>query len=136
MINQMTPDRICHVIVTGFICLVWFVNGFFCKVLNLVPRHQEIVSRILGEEHAGLFTRMIGVAEMMMAVWILTSIQRRFCALFQMVVVAIMNVLEFIFVPDLLLFGRMNSVLATLFMVLIYVHEFARPERKRPIVSK
>lgn len=53
-----------------FIALVWFINGFYCKILNQVPRHQEIVARILGEDYAPILTKLIGVAEIVMAVWL------------------------------------------------------------------
>lgn len=39
-----------HQALTYFIALVWLVNGLFCKVLNLVPRHQEIIGEILGND--------------------------------------------------------------------------------------
>jgi DoxX-like protein len=118
---------IIKLILTIFICLVWFVNGLFCKILNLVPRHQEIVGRILGEEYSWLFTKAIGIAEVLMVVWIVSKIRSRFCAIFQMVIVGTMNFIEFILVPDLLLFGRMNIVFASIFIVIIYVNEFVLP---------
>ncbi|WP_420459075.1 hypothetical protein [Neolewinella sp.] len=34
------------------LALIWLTNGLYCKVLNLVPRHQEIVAAILGPAHA------------------------------------------------------------------------------------
>jgi hypothetical protein len=107
------------------IALVWLVNGLFCKVLNFVPRHQQIVSRILGDEYAVLATKTIGVLEILMAVWILTRIQSRLCAITQIVIVAIMNILEFILVPDLLLFGRINIIVATFFILIIFINEFS-----------
>ena len=67
-------QRIPHILATAIIILVWFVNGFFFKVLNLVPRHQEIVGRILGEQHAWIFNKTIGVSEILMVVWILSRI--------------------------------------------------------------
>jgi hypothetical protein len=106
------------------------VNGLFCKILNLVPRHQEIVSRILGEEHAAFFTKAIGVSEVLMVVWILSKIKGRFCALFQIVIIATMNIIEFFFVPDLLLFGRLNIAVACVFMLIIYVNEFVLATRE------
>lgn len=62
--DQRTP----YILATATITLVWFVDGFFCKVLGLVPRHQEIVGRILGEQHAWLFTKAIGISEILMIV--------------------------------------------------------------------
>ncbi|MEJ1242216.1 DoxX-like family protein [Chryseolinea sp. T2] len=127
-------NRIPHILATAIIALVWFVNGFFCKVLSLVPRHQEIVARILGEEDAWIFTKAIGVAEILMVVWILSRIKSRLCAVFQMAIVGIMNIIEFVLAPDLLLFGRMNIVFASIFIVLIYVNEFVF--RKRGVLNE
>jgi hypothetical protein len=102
------------------IAAVWIVNGLFCKVANLVPRHQLIVARILGAAHAPLLTRIIGVLEVFMAVWILSAIKPRWCAGMQIILVATMNIIEFVLAPDLLLFGRINIGIAALFILLIY----------------
>ena len=106
------------------IAAVWLVNGLFCKVLNGVPRHQEIVARVLGNEHAALLTRLIGLAEIAMAVWIVSCYRPRLNAIMQIMVIAIMNILEFILVPDLLLWGRFNILFAFLFMLLIGYNEY------------
>src|SRR5678809_129100 len=88
---------------TYFIAMVWIVNGLLCKVLNLVPRHQEIVSKILATENARFCTLVIGLAEVGMGLWILSGILTRLNAVTQIAVIATMNALEFILVPDLLL---------------------------------
>ena len=119
----MTRQQI-HKTINYLIAIVWFVNGFFCKVLNLVPRHQLIVSRILGDNHALLFTKTIGVLEMMMTVWILSRIQSRLNAAVQIIIIITMNIMEFLLVPDLLLFGKLNLVFALLFVFVIYWNEF------------
>jgi hypothetical protein len=126
--NQRLP----HILATTIIALVWFVNGFFCKILNFVPRHQEIVARILGEQYSWLFTKAIGVSEILMVVWILSRIKSRFCAIFQMAIVGTMNIIEFILAPDLLLFGRLNIAFAAILIVLIYVNEFLFDKKKAP----
>ena len=113
-----------HNILNWFITLVWFINGFICKVLNLLPRHQEIVARITGNEQSRTFTLLIGLSEMVMAGWILSGKWSRVNAITQIVVIAVMNTLEFILVPDLLLWGRFNALFALLFIILIYYNEF------------
>jgi hypothetical protein len=125
----MNLRRLLYLLVTILICLVWFVNGFFCKVLNLVPRHQQIVARILGEHYSLLITKAIGVSEILMIVWIVSKFKSRFCAVLQMVIVGTMNVIEFILAPDLLLFGKMNIVFAFVFIALIYGNEFLLSKR-------
>ncbi|TGE08474.1 DoxX-like family protein [Hymenobacter fodinae] len=103
---------------------VWLVNGLYCKVLHLVPRHEAIVARILGPTYAAPLTQLIGLAEMGMAVWVLSGRYIRLNAAVQIGLVAIMNVLEFFLAPDLLLWHRMNSVFAALFIVVIYIYGF------------
>jgi len=122
--GTINKQSLLNTILTIAISLVWLINGLFCKLLNLVPRHQQIVARILGEEYAGLFTKLIGVAELCMCIWIVSRFKSRFCAITQIVVIATMNIIEFILAPDLLLFGRMNLPFAVLLIVVIFINEF------------
>jgi len=122
-----------HKLLTYFIAAVWLINGLFCKVLNMVPRHQQIVARILGEENARLLTFLIGLSEIVMAVWILSGIKTRLNAIIQILVIAAMNTLEFFLVPDLLLWGKGNAVFAFLFIVIIYCNEFLLNKKVRPV---
>lgn len=111
-------------ILTYFIACVWLVNGLFCKVLDLVPRHQQIVANILGGDYSAILTKTIGVAEVGMAIWVLSGIKSRLCAWVQITLVATMNILEFVLVPDLLLWGKGNAGFALLFMLIVYSNEF------------
>ena len=117
-------DRKKHQLLNYFIAAVWLVNGLLCKVLNLVPRHQEIVARILGNDSSRLLTILIGVSEILMAIWILSKAWTRINAIIQILVIATMNTIEFLLVPDLLLWGRANAIFAFLFILLIYYNEF------------
>lgn len=129
----MTEQRI-STLITYLIAIVWIVNGLFCKILNLVPRHQEIVSQILGNEYSRELTVLIGISEIIMAVWILSRYKRKLNAITQIVVIGLMNILEFILVPDLLMWGRLNSVFAILFILLIYYNQFhLRSKTFKPI---
>jgi len=119
-VNKLLLNRVLNV----GISLVWLVNGLYCKLLNLVPRHQQIVARILGEDYAVIITKTIGILEILMVVWILSRIQSRWCAIMQIIVVAAMNIIEFVLVSDLLLFGRINILVATLFIAIIAVNQF------------
>ncbi|MER2997326.1 DoxX-like family protein [Pontibacter populi] len=113
-----------HTILNYCIAAVWIINGLFCKVLDLVNRHEQIVGRILGEEFARPLTFMIGMSEIGMAIWILSGIKPRLNAITQITIVAAMNILEFVLVPDLLLWGKLNSVFALLFILVVYYNEF------------
>ena len=118
------PSRTKYTLVNLFIALVWLINGLLCKVLNLVPRHQLIVARILGQEHAATMTTLIGVSVTAIGIWVLCGIAKRLNVITQISIVAAMNMLEFILVPDLLLWGRVNAFFALLFISLIFYNEF------------
>ena len=113
-----------HKGLTYFIAAVWIANGLLCKVLNFVPRHQQIVENILGEEFARPLILVIGTAEVVMAIWVLSGVRSRLNTLTQIAVVAAMNILEFVLVPNLLLWGRLNAVFALLFITVVFYKEF------------
>lgn len=115
-------------IIRIFIALVWLGNGLLCKVLNWVPRHQQIVGEIMGAAHAPLLNKLIGISEIFMAIWVLSGIKPRECAVAQIAVVLSMNLIEFIIVPDLLLWGEMNAVFALSFVMLVAGNEYYRTQ--------
>ncbi|NOT93748.1 DoxX-like family protein [Ferruginibacter sp.] len=113
-----------HQLLNYLIATVWLINGLFCKVLNLVPRHQQIVAQISGSHNASLFTFLIGLSEIVMAIWIISQKWAKINAIIQIVVIATMNIMEFLLVPDLLLWGRANAIFAFLLILIIYYNEF------------
>jgi len=113
-----------HKILTILISLVWLINGLYAKVLGFVPRHQEIVARILGSEISFVAVKVIGALEICMFIWIISRKFSRLAAVMQIIIVMTMNILEFILVPDLLLYGRMNIIIALVFVCVVYVNEF------------
>jgi DoxX-like family len=104
--------------------LIWFINGLVCKVLNLVPRHEAIVARILGDAHARLFTVVIGVLETLMSVWIFSGRYTRINGALQILIIALMNTIEYFLAPDLLLWGHWNALWALILITLVYFNSF------------
>lgn len=117
------------------IAAVWFVNGLFCKVLHLVPRHEAIVARILGAQYAAPLTRLIGVAEIGMAVWVLSGRWLRLSVAAQIALVLTMNLLEFLLAADLLLWQQFNLLFAGLFALLLYYYGFIQSTSSPQSVS-
>jgi hypothetical protein len=93
-------------------------------VLHLVTRHEQIVARILGDEYASVLTILIGFSELVMALWVLSKFKSRLNAIAQITIIGLMNTLEFILVPDLLLWGKLNSFFAFVFILLVFLNEF------------
>jgi len=119
----MTRSAI-HTVLTILISLVWLINGLYAKVLGFVPRHREIVAKILGGEISTIAVKVIGVLEICMFVWVISKKYSRFAAVIQIVIVLTMNLLEFFLTPELLLFGRFNILIALVFVSIVYVNEF------------
>lgn len=59
-----------------------------------------------------------------MAVWILSRYKSKLNTIAQIAVITTMNTLEFILVPDLLLWGKFNALFALLLITVIYINEF------------
>ncbi|MFI8379280.1 DoxX-like family protein [Leeuwenhoekiella sp. NPDC079379] len=120
----MVKNKLQYLVLNYLIVVVWFVNGLVCKVLNLVPRHQEIVGEILGNKYAPQLTVLIGFSEIIMSIWILSRHKQQLNAWLQIGIILLMNCIEFICVPNLLMWGRFNIVFALLFCGLIYYTNF------------
>jgi len=114
-------------LLTILIGLVWFINGLICKVLGLTPRHEEIVARILGADHASVLTLLIGSSEVIMAIWVWSRkwykpIWFKLNTIAQISVVMTMNILETIIAKDLLLWGNLNIIWAAMFCIVVWLH--------------
>jgi len=109
-------------LLTIAIGLVWFINGLVCKVLGMTPRHEAIVSQILGEDFASILTVMIGSGEVVMAIWVWSRKWFQFNTITQISLVLTMNILETIIAPDLLLWGNLNIIWASMFCLVVWLH--------------
>ena len=69
-------------------------------------------------------TLLIGFAEIGVAIWTLSNFLSKVNAVVQIIIIAVMNTLEFFLAPDLLLWGKMNIVFAFLLILLIWYKEF------------
>lgn len=96
------------------------MNGLGAKLLGLVPRHQLIVARFFGEANSLGMTRLIGLAEISMALWIISGSQRRLCALAQAVIIIAMNSLEIWRACDLLLFPVLMPLANALLLLIAF----------------
>jgi hypothetical protein len=77
---------------------VWLVQGLYSKLLLGVPRHLAIVQSIphLGE-HAHIVLPIVGVTEVLLAIWIVCGVAPIVCAATQTGALLSMNVIELTF---------------------------------------
>ena len=117
-------NKILNITLYILIATVWIVNGLYCKILNQVPRHQQIVEHILATDYSRILTIFIGVLEIIMAIWFLSRYKSKLNAFLQILVVGVMNILELLLVPELLLWGKLNFLFAIMFIMVVYYYEF------------
>jgi len=109
------------------IAAIWIVNGLFCKVLGFVPRHEQIVKRILAPHNSHKIVVLIGISEICLAIWVFSNFKTKLNSVIQILVVSAMNVIEFTYAPDLLLWGKFNILFAFLFILVVFINGFILP---------
>ena len=99
---------------------VWVFHGLYSKILNGIPRHRLIVGRVLGKKFEGVATQAIGVAEVLVGVWVFTGWERVGCAGVQTAALIGMNTLEILLAGDLLISAIGMVVLNLGFLSLVW----------------
>ncbi|MES2476259.1 MAG: DoxX-like family protein [Verrucomicrobiota bacterium] len=118
--NDRSRAPLCHKLLTIFIGSVWVFHGLYSKISNGIPRHRQIVERILGEGIAESATLAIGLLEIGLGLWIFSGFQRRTCALMQTLALVSMNFLEILLAKDLLISASGMVALNLGFIALIW----------------
>lgn len=85
------------------IALVWLLFGLFFKTLGAVPRHRQIVARVVGESAAGAVTQLVAVAEIGLGLWMASGRRLVPCVAAQTLLILAMNACELRYARDLLL---------------------------------
>ena len=109
-----------HALLTVFIGSVWVFHGLFSKLAGGIPRHRQIVGRILGEGIADQATLVIGILEISLGLWIFSGFQRWTCAWIQTLALISMNFLEILLAKDLLISAAGMVALNLGFITLIW----------------
>ncbi len=85
------------------IALVWLSSGLVFKALGAVPRHRQIVVRVVGAKRAGLVLWLVALGEIGLGAWMLVGRFLVVCLALQTACLAAMNTLELRHARDLLL---------------------------------
>ncbi len=109
-----------HILLGVMIGTVWIFHGLYSKILNGVPRHRLIVSRVLGEGIAEPATLAIGALELLLGIWAFSGRSKRACALVQTLAIAGMNTLEIFLAKDLLISAAGMVALNLAFLALVW----------------
>lgn len=99
---------------------VWVFHGGYSKLLNGIPRHRQIVARVLGTRFARELTILIGCGEVALGIWVFTGWARYPCALVQTAALLAMNALEIALAGDLLISAVGMVLLNVAFLSLVW----------------
>jgi hypothetical protein len=100
------------------IALVWLSFGLLFKALGAVPRHRQIVVRVVGSERAGPILWLVALGEIGLGAWMLVGRALPWCVAVQTVLIVTMNALELRHARDLLLSPAGMVVANTVFLSL------------------
>ncbi|TAG10051.1 MAG: hypothetical protein EAZ42_05155 [Verrucomicrobia bacterium] len=117
-----------HLYLSFIIGSVWIFHGLYSKISDGIPRHRQIVERILGEEMRDVATLSIGILEVMLGLWIFSRIWRKCCALVQTLALVSMNILEIRLAKDLLVSAPGMVVLNLAFLSLVWYWAIYQPK--------
>jgi uncharacterized membrane protein YphA (DoxX/SURF4 family) len=97
---------------------VWLVFGLLFKAIGFVPRHRQIVARVVGPERAALVLWLVAATEITLAAWLLLGRFLVACMVAQTALIVVMNTLELKYARDLLLSPRAMLCANALFLAL------------------
>ena len=97
------PTHRFHIAAGIVIGAVGVFYGLYSKLLDGIPRHRQIVARVLGESAAAPATIAVGLLEVALGVWAFSGRKRRAGALTQTLAIAGMNAVEILLARDLLI---------------------------------
>lgn len=107
--------------------MVWVFHGLYSKLLEGIPRHRQIVERVLGEELAGTALVLVALGEIALGLWMMSGRWRIACALVQTLALLAMNTLEIALARDLLISAPGMLFLNVLFLTAVWLWARARP---------
>jgi hypothetical protein len=100
---------------------VWVFHGLYSKIFNRIPRHRLIVAKILGAANAGVSTKVIGLLEVLLGLWVFIGWQPLGCASVQTAAIVAMNTLEICLAGELLISAAGMVILNLGFLTLVWL---------------
>lgn len=76
------------------VAAVWLYEGLWCKILGRVPSQVQVVTAVprLGLQFGHPFLKALGLAEVALAVWVMSGMAPGICAVTQTALLIILNV--------------------------------------------
>jgi hypothetical protein len=115
----LPPWWLIHVAVAA----VWLYEGLWAKLLGREPNQARVVGAVpqLGARFGGSFLQMLGIVEVVLALWVLSRLAPVVCALAQTVLLVALNTCGLLFARGLIHDPPGMLVKNFAFLVLVWV---------------
>lgn len=119
MSSLLPPWWLIHVAVAA----VWLYEGLWCKLLAGEPNQVRVVSAVpqFGPRFGGSFLKILGIAEVLLALWVISRLAPVVCALAQTVLLVALNIGGLLFARELIHDPPGMLVKNFAFLVLVWV---------------
>jgi uncharacterized membrane protein YphA (DoxX/SURF4 family) len=91
--QDLTLPLLPHLLLRGAVAAVWLYEGLWSKLLGRSPRQQLVVSQVprFSPRLAHRFLLALGIAETLLALWVLSGYLPGLCALAQTLLLVTLN---------------------------------------------
>ncbi len=105
------------------IAAVWAYEGLWCKLLGRMPSQFAMMIELPGctAERAVLLLRLLGLAEMVLALWVLSGDAPMACALSQMALLLVININGIFWARHLMHDPAGTVIKNTAFLLLVWI---------------
>lgn len=81
------------VVIRASVAAVWMYEGLWCKLLGRVQSQVEVVTAVprLGPRFGPPFLKALGLVEVALAMWVMTTVAPGLCAIAQTVLLVVIN---------------------------------------------
>ena len=119
MKSLLPPWWLIHVAVAA----VWLYEGLWCKLLGREPKQARVVAAVpqLGARFGTPFLTMLGIVEVVLALWVLSRLAPVLCAVAQTVLLVVLNTCGLLFARKLIHDPPGMVVKNFAFLVLVWV---------------
>ena len=111
------------VVIRASVAAVWLYEGLWCKVMGRVQSQVEVVKAVprFGPRFGATFLKVLGIAEIALAAWVVAGIAPGVCAITQTALLVVLNANGLIWARRIIHEPVGMIVKNTAFLVLVWV---------------
>lgn len=111
------------VVIRASVAAVWLYEGLWCKILGRVQSQVDVVTAVprMGPRFGVPFLKILGLTEVMLAIWVMAGIAPGTCALVQTALLVVLNVNGLVWARQIIHEPAGMIVKNAAFLVLVWI---------------